>query len=293
MLYTLKNEFLKVEIKTLGAELMSVKNLADGCEYIWQGDEKYWEDRAPVLFPVCSTFYKNQYTCNGKTYNMKIHGFAQNMEFDVLFSSDTELVLKIESNDFTREQYPFDFELVLSYTLEGRELRADAKITNRSGEIMPVSFGAHPGFNTPFTVGSCDFEDFYLEFSEPCSPMRSTYTPEVVMSYEKIPLELEDGKIFRLRHEYFNPDGIFNVGTASEVTLKSDKDERSVTMKFADMPYFGFWQEFGTDTPFLCLEPWCAPPDNHGVPQDIFDRAGMFKLTDGEIKEVSYSIIFN
>ena len=293
MLYTLKNDVLKVEIKTLGAELMSAVNLADGCEYIWQGDPKYWEDRAPVLFPVCSTFYKNQYTCGGKTYNMGIHGFAQHCEFEVISANDTTLELRLTSSDFTREQYPFDFELLLTYKLDGRKLTSTAKITNKSGELMPVSFGAHPGFNTPLTKGACDFEDFYLEFSEVCQPRRSTYTPEVFMSYETIPLELENGKIFRMKHSHFNPDGIFSSGTAREVTLKSDKDERSVTMKFDDMPYFGFWQEFGEDTPFICLEPWCAPPDNHGFMQDIFDRAGMFKLGDGEIKEVSYSIIFN
>lgn len=293
MLHTLKNDKLKVEIKTHGAELMSAVDLASGCEYVWQGDAKYWEDRAPVLFPVCSTFFEGQYTCKGKTYKMGIHGFAQHCDFETVSADDTTLVLRLTSSDFTREQYPFDFELILTYTLNDRELVSHAHIENNSGELMPVSFGAHPGFNTPLTKGAADFEDYYLEFSEPCAPRRMTFTPEVFMSYETIPLELEGGKIFRLKHSYFNPDGIFNSGTAREVTLKSDKDERSVTMKFHDMPYFGFWQEFGEDTPFICLEPWCAPPDNHGVPQDIFERAGMFKLEDGEIKEVSYSIIFN
>jgi len=52
MIYTLKNDFLKVEIADMGAELMSVRS-KDGCEYLWQGDDRYWASRAPWMFPVC------------------------------------------------------------------------------------------------------------------------------------------------------------------------------------------------------------------------------------------------
>ena len=290
----LKNEFLEITIKTLGAELMSVKNLSDGVEYIWQGDAKYWEDRSPVCFPVCSSFFEGKYTYDGNIYEMGLHGFAQHTEFEVLSASDSELVLKIESTDATRKQYPFDFEFTLTYTLDGRELICRADIKNKSSKIIPVTFGAHPGFNTPFTAGACEFEDFYLEFSKPCKPYhepidKATY----FLTGEKLPLCLEKDKILRLRHDLFIPDGIFCEQTDKEVTLKSDKDPRSVTVKFDDMDYFGIWQEYGKDTPFLCIEPWCAPPDNHGIPQDLNDRKALFKLAPEEEKKVSYSITFN
>ena len=294
MNYLLKNKDLEVSFKTRGAELMSAKNLSDGVEYVWQGDEKYWEDRSPVCFPVTSSFFEGKYICEDKTYEMGLHGFAQYMDFDVLSASDAELVMKITSTDVTRELYPFDFEFTLTYTLCGRELITRADIKNTSDKVMPATFGAHPGFNTPFTEGAGEFEDYYLEFSEPCVPLQEPIDKEtLLLTGERIPLELENGKILRLFHDMFIPDGIFCKDTAREVTLKSDKDERSVTLKFHDMPYFGIWQEYGKDTPFLCIEPWCAPPDNHGVRQDIFDRAAIFKLQPNEVKTVSYSIIFN
>jgi len=294
MNYHLKNKDLEVTIKTLGAELMSVRDTADGVEYVWQGDAKYWEDRSPVCFPVCSSFFEGKYTCNGKTYEMGLHGFAQHTKFEVLSATDTELVLRIESTDKTRAQYPFDFELVLTYTLIGRELICRADIKNTSDKVMPATFGAHPGFNLPITPGAGEFEDYYLEFSEPCAPLYEPIDKEsLFLTGERLPLSLEEGKILRLRHDMFIPDGIFCKDTAREVTLKSDSDPKSVTVKFDDMPYFGIWQEYGKDTPFLCIEPWCAPPDNHGVRQDIFDRAEMFKLEPNEVKTVSYSMIFN
>ena len=53
MLYYIENDILKVAVSDKGAELFSVVSKSDGCEYIWQGDSKYWEDRAPILFPIC------------------------------------------------------------------------------------------------------------------------------------------------------------------------------------------------------------------------------------------------
>lgn len=50
MLIALKNEFLSLTVDTTGAQMMSIRS-ADGCEYLWQGDPKYWADRAPTLFP--------------------------------------------------------------------------------------------------------------------------------------------------------------------------------------------------------------------------------------------------
>ena len=50
MKYQIKNDKLQVEILPLGAQMCSIKG-ADGTEYIWQGNAKYWEDTAPNLFP--------------------------------------------------------------------------------------------------------------------------------------------------------------------------------------------------------------------------------------------------
>ena len=43
----LKNDKLTVEVSSHGAELQSIKN-AEGHEYLWQGDEKYWPRRSPA-----------------------------------------------------------------------------------------------------------------------------------------------------------------------------------------------------------------------------------------------------
>ena len=55
MLYTIENDLIRVEIDSLGGEMMSVKTKADDTEYLWQGDPAYWKGRAFHLFPMCCT----------------------------------------------------------------------------------------------------------------------------------------------------------------------------------------------------------------------------------------------
>ena len=50
MIYTLENDSLKVQVNSHGGELWSIQT-KDGAEYLWQGDETYWKDRALNLFP--------------------------------------------------------------------------------------------------------------------------------------------------------------------------------------------------------------------------------------------------
>ena len=47
----LENEQIEVTVNIHGAELRSLKSKADGQEYLWNADAKYWGRTSPVLFP--------------------------------------------------------------------------------------------------------------------------------------------------------------------------------------------------------------------------------------------------
>ena len=72
----IKNSKLTVGINTCGSELMYI-NSSRGTEFLWNGDEKMWSYRAPVLFPICGKLKDDTYTYNGKKYILKKHGFAR------------------------------------------------------------------------------------------------------------------------------------------------------------------------------------------------------------------------
>ena len=66
----IKNSKLTVGINTCGSELMYI-NSSRGTEFLWNGDEKMWSYRAPVLFPICGKLKDDTYTYNGKKYILK------------------------------------------------------------------------------------------------------------------------------------------------------------------------------------------------------------------------------
>ena len=53
-------------------------------EYLWNGDERYWPRRVPVLFPFVGLLKNRQYSYAGKNYSMVQHGFARDMEFECI-----------------------------------------------------------------------------------------------------------------------------------------------------------------------------------------------------------------
>ena len=293
MIYTICNDKLEVKVASLGAEIKSARALDGGMEYIWQGDAKYWEDSAPVLFPTCGLLANGKYTHNGKEYSLPLHGFAAATEFDVKSHSNFAITLSLVANETTKACYPFDFELLITYSLEGNRLVATAEIKNLSkDELLPATFGAHPGFNAPLAK-ELDFEDYYFEFSEECFPNQLTILDNGLYGGTTEALILEDGKKLRLSHELFKVDGIFMNRMADTITLKSDKDSHSVSVKYSGFPYLGIWQEYGADTPFICVEPWYGLPDYDGLSREIMKKNDMFRIQPDCSKTVSYEIIFN
>lgn len=289
MLYTLSNDKLTVKIDDLGAELVSAKG--NGCEYVWQGDQKHWDGHAPILFPICGRLFQKKYTYRGKEYEMNLHGFARDTRFTVTESTATTLVMEINSDEASRAIYPFEFSFRVSYVLEGDTLRSDVVITNKDEKIMPATFGAHPGFSTPMTEG-VPFESYYLQFGEVCTPNKLILSDACLLTGLCEALPLDDGCKLHLDHEMFAHDGIFLSHIPDSVTLRSDSDPRSVTMKFTEFPYLGIWQAYNNDTPYVCIEPWCGLPAYEGRVDDLEKKNDMFHLRPGEVKELSYSIIF-
>ncbi|MBQ5748637.1 MAG: aldose 1-epimerase family protein, partial [Oscillospiraceae bacterium] len=64
MFFELKNEFLQVKVASKGAELWSIL-AQDGTEYLWQGDSKYWPDRALNIFPFVGRLTNGLYEIDG------------------------------------------------------------------------------------------------------------------------------------------------------------------------------------------------------------------------------------
>ena len=49
MEYQLDNGCLRLLVASCGAQIQAIEK--DGAQYLWDGDEEYWPERAPLLFP--------------------------------------------------------------------------------------------------------------------------------------------------------------------------------------------------------------------------------------------------
>ncbi len=288
MNYILKNDILTVTLCSHGAEIVSVKR--GDCEYIWQADPAYWTGKAPLLFPVCGRLFGFKYTYEGKTYDLGNHGFARFMEFCAVSVTDDTVVFSLKANDETRACYPFEFELVVSYTLTGDKLSSHVSIKNTGDKTLPATFGCHPGFNVPLDGGS--FEDYYLEFGKPCSPDQIEISPRGLFTGKKTAYRLQNGTVLPLSHKLFEVDGIFLSRMDSTVTLKSNKSTRSVTLQYPDMPYLGVWHSAKSEAPFVCIEPWCGLPGYDGEMEDINTRHDMFHILPGKTQVAQFKMTF-
>lgn len=124
----LKNDELTVEFKPEGATISSIKD-RDGVEYLWQGNPEYWSGQAPVLFPICgslrndeATFKVGEKTISG---SMPRHGIVRKRTFDLVKHTENEVQFRILSDDEMLKQYPFPFELQLTYCLDGNKLETE------------------------------------------------------------------------------------------------------------------------------------------------------------------------
>ncbi len=268
MLYTLENKHLKIAVNTDGAELYSLYSKDTNTEYLWQGDERFWKDRALNLFPFIGRNYEGNYRYEGKSYTSRAHGLCRYYPFRLESQTQDTLVFLLTDDENTKKEYPFSFAFRVYFILQGKELITRYEVENKDDRTLICGFGGHPGINIPFGQGV--FEDYYLEFSKTGEVKRQLLvsgTPYV--ADESVPYPLVDGNKLPLRHELFVDDAVILENSGSYVALKSSKDSRYVAMQYEGFPFIGFWQVNDPAAPYVCLEPWSALPAVNGKVVDL------------------------
>ena len=149
MRYFLENDCLKVEIESFGAEVKSVIRKENMREYLWYGNPRFWGRTSPVLFPFVGSLKDKKYSYRGKEYPMGQHGFARDMEFELVSKEEREIWFCLRSNEETLAKYPFAFALSIGYRLMKDQVDVLWKVENPGSEKLYFSIGAHPAFLCP------------------------------------------------------------------------------------------------------------------------------------------------
>lgn len=287
----LENEGFVIDINERGAELKRIYCKANGLDYLWRGNlgDKYWQKSATLLFPFVGRLQDGKYSYAGVDYEIGCHGFAKEMDFDVVERSDTSVLFNIVSNDDTRRSYPFDFSLYVRYTLEGNNLKHEVIVKNTDKKRMLFKLGFHPAFNVPLTSDT-SFEDWKIVFDPTDTVERRLITERGLDGSIDSPCcDIEDNEL-SLTHEMFKDDALVLKNTGSHATILSDKSEHGVTVNYST-PWVGLWQTYRNDTPFVAIEPWYQIPGKDLVHTKLEDVDDVFKLESGEVG--TYSISFN
>ncbi|MCT7910526.1 aldose 1-epimerase family protein [Arcobacter lacus] len=272
MSYEIKNSFIKVQIKSFGAELNSLKKCDENFEYIWQANSKYWARHSPVLFPIVGRLKEDSYFYKNKKYSLSQHGFARDKEFEVVQNEVDFIEFRLKSDEKSLEFYPFFFELNIGYKLDKNSLIVSYKVKNKSDEKMYFSIGAHPAFNTQ--VGD------FLEF-ENIKTTKRYFLDEKGLIYKNQDLNLENSKLY-LDKDLFKDDAlVFNDSNIKQITLKNIENKSMVKVKFDNFPYLGIWSK-PNDAPFVCIEPWFGVADEENANQKIEDKKGILSLEKEE-----------
>ncbi|WP_244349568.1 aldose epimerase [Thermostichus vulcanus] len=223
-----------------------------GEEILYMDEERFLDPSLtvrggiPILFPICGNLPDNTYSHGGRSYTLKQHGFARNLPWQVVDqdsgaeAGQASLTLMLESDAQTLAAYPFEFTLLFSYQLRGRQLLLKQHITNCSAENMPFSVGFHPYFNVseaakPQLQIQIPAQELYDHLSQTSAPFTGTFdwtAPEIDVAFKTL--------------------------TAQEATVVDPVAGRKVTLTYDEcFRTLVFWTVRGK--PFFCLEPWTGP----------------------------------
>jgi Galactose mutarotase and related enzymes len=287
MIDYIKNNKLQIGVKRLGAELTSIKTVEDNLEFLWQGDKKYWGGQAYILFPIIGGLPDNKYELDGKTYEMKSHGFARGSEFELFEKSEDRIVYRLKYSEDTLKQYPFRFDFFVSYTIKDNILYEGFKVVNLDEKEMLFSVGGHPGFNCPLYENE-KMEDYWIAF-EKSETLQSRIKKEGLLNGEKVYfMEKENKKL--LEHSLFYAGAAILDGVQSEwLELRNSKNNRVIRVDFSGFTYLGIWSS-ANDGPYVCIEPWYGIDSTKGESYDLTKKEGLQRLQAGGCFERAFSI---
>ncbi len=277
MLY-LENETLKASIDEKGAELCSLVGKSDGTEYVWQADPAIWGRHAPLLFPVIGRLKDKEYTLDGKTYSITQHGFGRDLPFTGRQVSPDCVEMTLTQNEYTKKMYPYDFTLVIRYTLEGNSLKKEHIVQNPSDIPLYYEVGGHDAYNICLTKGEI-IQDSYVYF-EGCTEIHPLQLDEnVLITGGHNTLPLDEGKLW-IDRETFRVDALMlDDLPVRRLDICSRRHHKKVSVSFEDFDYVGVWSMHKPfDVPYVCIEPWSSLPDCTYLGKELERKPGVRRV---------------
>lgn len=280
------SQIQSIQVSPHGAELKSL--IANGREYLWQGNPAFWGRRAPILFPIVGRLANDTLRIDGREYTIKQHGFARDAEFG---QHDGKYVLAEKG----RDNYPYAYELSVCYAIEGNNLMCDWQVKNSGDKTMFFQIGAHPAFLLPDYNAADEIHGYiqcYDADNNIVSPLLFNRLEDGLRVPYGIPKALLNEKaILALTNTTFAYDAILiEAKQVTKIALFNKQRKRVLAVSCPQADAFGIWAPNKFGCPFVCIEPWCGIADKMGFKGDISKRDCIQSLEPNEKYDFNYSI---
>ena len=284
----LENKYIKLEVSTAGAEIQEIISKGNNQNYLWNGDSKFWGRKSPVLFPFVGALRNKEYIYNGKKYSMGQHGFARDMECDLIEKNENNVWYELKSNEETLKKYPFKFALKIGYELVENKIKVKWRVENRDNKTMYFSIGAHPAFLLPTEKR----EECFIKFNTNLPLINTGLENGLANKNNKIngKIETENGYL-KICKDLFKYDAlILENNQVTEISLCMPDKTEFVTVKFRT-PLVGIWSPYKEKCPFVCIEPWYGRCDSVDFDDELEKREWQQDLEVDGTFEAEYEII--
>ena len=283
----LKNEQLQIVVSEHGAELQSILD-AEGKEYLWQGDSKYWGRRSPILFPIVCGLWDDCYRLDGYEYKMARHGFARDLDFKLINKTDTKVTFALEDSPETHRCYPYHFMLSITYRLDGNKIHVIWHVHNTDKNEIHFQIGGHPAFMIP-GMKEGDQVKGTVRFDNKGKLERLIGNMKGCIIPGRFDVGSKDG-IWHFTEDSFKEDCvIIDKSQVKQVALLDEEGQPSVTVDMKT-PCVGIWAPYGKHAPFVCIEPWYGIHDKVEYSGDFRQKYLMNHLQPGASFLSEYTI---
>jgi len=281
----LESSLRRVRINPLGAELTSLVSQQTGDEFMWAGDPKIWSGVAPLLFPIVGGLRDDSYQFDNNTYKLKKHGFARQQSFSLVSKDTSAALLKLDSNPETMAAYPWQFELLVAFSITDNELSITYEVRNLSATRMAYNIGSHPAFRLP--LEDTELEHYSVQFSEK-ETLDCFSVVDGVLARTPRPY-LKNETLIPLTRDLFVDDAlVFRDIKSSSIELVHRDHGTRIRVATGGAPHLGIWAK--PAAPYVCIEPWWGHADFEDSHGDLTQKESIQFLEPDQTFKTSITI---
>ena len=292
MTVVIENSKFKLEADSFGAEIQHFIKKDDNTELIWNGDKAVWGNHAPLLFPFVARCLGGYFMIEGKKCEYtKNHGFARNLDTNIIEKTDTKVVFELTDSDETTYRYPYKFSLVTEYELTEDGLNWKMTVKNNDTKPFKFGIGTHTAFTAPRNTDApgTEISDYVVEFEkkEPLTAVLCTQDGYIAVDEKgnapcTKPYGEKDAGIIPLTSEGFGNGHLFGNFTSNWVGLRNKKTGSLISIESKGFPYCMIWQNTAGTPQFVCIEPWHGLPDTENTDHLWEHKIGLNEVKPGE-----------